>query len=66
MKREYMLLVEDNQMTVYSANIKIKINGSVTNTWIEIESVNANTARALLQAQYGKENVINVIRKSGQ
>ena len=66
MKREYMLLVEDNQMTVYRANIKIKINGSVTNTWIEIESVNANTARALLQAQYGKENVINVIRKSGQ
>ena len=66
MKREYMLLVEDNQMTVYRANIKIKINGSVTNTWIEIESVNANTARALLQAQYGKENVINVIRKSWQ
>jgi len=66
MRREYMLLAENKQMTVYRANIKIKINGSVTNTWIEIEAVNANTARALLQAQYGKENVINVIRKSGQ
>jgi hypothetical protein len=66
MKREYMLVAEGNLMTVYRANIKIKINGSVTNTWIEIEAVNANTARALLQAQYGKENVINVIRKSWQ
>jgi len=66
MSKDHMLLVEDNQMTVYRANIKIKINGSVTNTWIEIEAANANTARALLQAQYGKENVINVIRKSGQ
>ena len=53
-------------MTVYRANIKIKLNGSVTNTWIEIEAINANMARSLLQAQYGKENVINVIRKSGQ
>ena len=66
MRKDHMLVAEDNQMTVYRANIKIKINGSVTNTWIEIEAANANTARALLQAQYGKENVINVIRKSGQ
>jgi hypothetical protein len=66
MRREYMLVAEDKQMSVYRANIKIKINGSVTNTLIEIEAANANTARALLQAQYGKENVINVIRKSGQ
>ena len=66
MSNDHMLVAENKQMTVYRANIKIKINGSVTNTWIEIEAVNANTARALLQAQYGKENVINVIRKSGQ
>jgi hypothetical protein len=66
MRREYMLVAEGKQMIVYRANIMIKINGSVTNTWIEIEAANANTARALLQAQYGKENVINVIRKSGQ
>ena len=64
MRAEHMLVAEDKHMTVYRANIKIKINGSVTNTWIEIEAANANTARALLQAQYGKENVINVIRKS--
>jgi len=53
-------------MTVYRANIKIKINGSVTSTWVEIEATNANTALALLQAQYGRDSVIAVIRKSGQ
>ena len=63
---EHMLVWEHTQMTVYRANIKIKINGSVTSTWVEIEAANANTALALLHAQYGKENVINVIRKSGQ
>jgi hypothetical protein len=66
MRREYMLVAEDKQMTVYRANIKIKINGSVTNTWIEIEAANVNTARALLQAQYGRDSVIAVTRKSGQ
>jgi hypothetical protein len=66
MSSGYRLVGEDTQMTVYRANIKIKINGSVTSTWVEIEAANANTARSLLQAQYGRENVINVIRKSGQ
>ena len=66
MSKDHMLVAEGKQMTVYRANIKIKINGSVTNTWIEILASNANVAKALLQAQYGKENVINVIRKSGQ
>jgi hypothetical protein len=61
-----MLVAENTHMTVYRANVKIKINGSVTSTWIEIEAANANTARGLLQAQYGRENIINVIRKSGQ
>ena len=66
MRAEHMLVAEDKHMTVYRANVKIKINGSVTSTWVEIEAANAYTARSLLQAQYGRENVINVIRKSGQ
>ena len=66
MRAEHMLVAEDKHMTVYRATVKIKINGTTTNTWVEIEATNANTAQALLQAQYGKENVINVIRKSGQ
>jgi len=66
MSSGHRLVAEGGQMTVYRANIKIKINGSMTSTWVEIEAANANTARSLLQAQYGRENVINVIRKSGQ
>ena len=66
MRAEHMPVAEVKHMTVYRANVKIKINGSVTSTWVEIEAANANTALALLQAQYGRENVINVIRKSGQ
>jgi len=66
MSSGHMLMAEEGRMTVYRANVKVRINGSVTSTWVEIEATNANTAQALLQAQYGKENVINVIRKSGQ
>ena len=66
MSKDHMLLAKGKQMTVYRANIKIKINGSVTNTWIEILASNANVAKALLQAQYGRDSVIAVTRKSGQ
>ena len=66
MSNDHMLVAEDNQKTVYRANIKIKINGSVTNTWIEILASNANVAKAMLQAQYGRDSVIAVTRKSGQ
>ena len=64
--REYMFVSEGKPMTVYRANVKIRINSTITNTWVEIPAPNANIARALLQAQYGKDNVIAVIRKSGQ
>ena len=66
MMREYMLAVEGDKMTVYRANVKIRINSTLTNTWFEIQAPNANIACALLQAQYGKDSVIAVIRKSGQ
>ena len=66
MMRDYMLAVESDKMTLYRANVKIRINSTITNTWVEIPAVNANIARALLQAQYGKDNIINVVRKSGQ
>jgi hypothetical protein len=66
MMREYMLAVEGKPMTLYRANIKIRINNTITNTWVEISAINANVAKALLQAQYGRDNLIAVVRKSGQ
>ena len=53
-------------MIIYRAHIKLVINGTKSSTWIEIPAPNAVTAKALLQAQYGKDNIINVVRKSGQ
>jgi hypothetical protein len=66
MRAEHILCVEAPKMTVYRANIKIRINNTITNTWVEISAINANVAKALLQAQYGRDNVIAVVRKSGQ
>ena len=53
-------------MIIYRANIKLTINSTKSTTWVEIKALNATIAKSLLQAQYGKDNVINVIRKSGQ
>jgi hypothetical protein len=53
-------------MTIYRGHIKLVINGTKSNTWIEIKAPNATIAKALLQAQYGNDSVINVTRKSGQ
>jgi hypothetical protein len=53
-------------MIIYRANIKLTVNGTKSNTWVEIKAPNATIAKSLLQAQYGKDNVINVVRKSGQ
>jgi hypothetical protein len=53
-------------MTTYRALIKIVINSTKSNTWIEIQAPNSTIAKSLLQAQYGKDAVINVVRKSGQ
>jgi len=53
-------------MTTYRALIKIVINSTKSNTWVEIQAPNATIANSLLQAQYGKDAVINVVRKSVQ
>ena len=53
-------------MTIYRAHIKLIINGTKSNTWVEIKAPNATIAKSLLQAQYGNDSVMSVARKSGQ
>jgi len=53
-------------MTIYRACIKIKINSTLSNSWVHIEAQNINTAKALLEAQYGVGMVLSISRKSGQ
>jgi hypothetical protein len=56
----------ERQMTTYRACIKIRINSTLSNTWVHIEAQNITTAKALLEAQYGAGNVVSITRKSGQ
>ena len=56
----------ERQMTTYRACIKIRINSTLSNTWVHIEAQNITTAKALLEAQYGSGNVLSIMRKSGQ
>ena len=53
-------------MTTYRACIKIRINSTLSNTWVQIEAQNITTAKALLEAQYGVGMVLSISRKSGQ
>ena len=53
-------------MKTYRANVKVIMISTKTNIWIEIQAPNANIARAMLNAQYGKDNVLAVVQKSGQ
>ena len=51
-------------MIIYRACIKIRINSTLSNTWVHIEAQNFTTAKALLEAQYGSGNVLSIMRKS--
>lgn len=50
-------------MNTYRGLIKLKVSGSITTTYVEIVAQSAYIAKALLAAQYGNSNVLNVIRK---
>ena len=53
-------------MKTYRASVKLMMTRTKTNVWIEIQAPNVHIARAMLNAQYGKDNVLAVIQKSGQ
>ena len=50
-------------MYTYRCLIKIKVGSAITTTHIEIDAQNANIAKAVVAAQYGSNNVLNIIRK---
>jgi hypothetical protein len=49
-------------MQSYEGLVKIRVNTSMTTTWVFIEAANSAVARALLEAQYGRGNVLQVIK----
>ena len=47
---------------LYRVKIKIRVNSAVTTTSVEIHAANATIAKALAEQQYGKGNVLSVVK----
>ena len=44
----------------YEGQIKINVHGTTQWVWVYVRAQSVEFARALLQAQYGRQNVLNV------
>jgi hypothetical protein len=47
----------------YEGQIKISVHGTTQWVWVDIKAQSVEFARALLQAQYGRPNVLTVQQK---
>ena len=47
---------------LYRVKIKIRVNSTITNTKVDIYAANATIAKALAEQQYGKGNVLSVVK----
>lgn len=52
-----------HEMIEYEGQIRLKVHGTTQWVWVDVKAQSVMFARALLQAQYGRENVINVQQK---
>lgn len=50
-------------MIEYEGQIKLKVHGTTQWVCVDVRAQSVMFARPLLQAQYGRENVINVQQK---
>ena len=44
----------------YEGQIRLKVQGTTQWVWVNVQAQSVEFARALLQAQYGRANVLNV------
>ena len=47
---------------LYRVKIKIRVNSAITTTSVEVTAPNATIAKALAEQQYGKRNVLSVVK----
>lgn len=47
-------------MIDYEGQIRLNVHGTTQWVWVDVRAQSVMFARALLQAQYGRQNVINV------
>jgi hypothetical protein len=53
----------ESNMIDYEGQIRITVHGAPQWVWVDVKANSIAFARALLQAQYGRANVINVQHK---
>lgn len=53
----------ENKMIDYEGQIRISVHGAPQWVWVDVKAQSVAFARALLQAQFGRSNVINVQQK---
>jgi hypothetical protein len=47
----------------YEGQIRLKVQGTTQWVWVDVKAQSVEFARALLQAQFGRVNVLNVQQK---
>ena len=47
----------------YEGQIRLKVQGTTQWVWVDVKAQSVEFARAVLQAQYGRPNVLNVQQK---
>jgi hypothetical protein len=53
----------ESKMIDYEGQIRITVHGAPQWVWVDVKANSVAFARALLQAQFGRANVINVQQK---
>jgi hypothetical protein len=53
----------ESGMIDYEGQIRLKVHGTTQWVWVDVKAQSVMFARALLQAQYGRENVLTVQQK---
>ena len=51
-------------MIDYEGQIRISVHGTTQWVWVDVKAQSVEFARALLQAQFGRQNVLNVRKRN--
>lgn len=56
-------IVRESSIIDYEGQIRLKVQGTTQWVWVDVKAQSVEFARALLQAQLGRQNVLNVQQK---
>lgn len=56
-------VARESNMIDYEGQIRLKVQGTTQWVWVDVKAQSVEFARALLQAQFGRQNVLNVQQK---